>query len=215
MDGSGAVNKGKSYERRIAKKFSLRYKTNVSRTAYSGATRGIETQYNHSSTVGKMGFVGDLFFPADHPMSLFNYELKNHDSVKFVQFFNCNGEIPSFLSQVTNDSERLGGVGHTVPCLIIHIKRENDYAIFPFKGVVYQQLIREHDDTMITMLSYKQERLGAVNRYNMIVTTLDNFMNLDPDFLYQEYKNYNWNYLNKHKIVHKKVDINSIVDRIE
>lgn len=214
MDGRGKQSKGKNFERKVAKEFSLHYKTNVSRTAYSGATRGIETQYNHSDQTGNMGFVGDLFFPADHPMSIFNYELKNHDSVKFTQFFNSNGEIPSFMEQVTTDSSRLGGVGHTVPCLIIHIKRENDYALFPFKASVYQVLAKEHDNVLATMISYTQERTETINRYNMIVTTLDNFMSLDPDFMYQQYKNFNWDSLNTHEIKHKKVDLNKLIDEV-
>jgi hypothetical protein len=64
------------------------------------------------------------------------------------------------------------------------------------------------------MISYTQERTETINRYNMIVTTLDNFMSLDPDFMYQQYKNFNWDSLNTHEIEHKEVDLNKLIDEV-
>lgn len=210
MDGSNRVSKGKSYERKVAKILSKGFKTDVERTGGSGAIRGIETEYNHSEEVGKNGFVGDLFFPKTHPMSIFNYELKNHAGVKLAHFFNSNGEIPSFLEQVTTDSRRLGGVGNTVPCLIVHVNREDDYVVIPFRGLVYKQLT-EMGPAMITMLSYTSEREDKTYRYQMMITNLKTFVKLDPNQTYQAYKNYDWNRLNHQTVKPKKINTTKLV----
>lgn len=210
MDGSNRVSKGKSYERKVAKILSKGFKTDVERTGGSGAIRGIETEYNHSEEVGKNGFVGDLFFPKTHPMSIFNYELKNHAGVKLAHFFNSNGEIPSFLEQVTTDSRRLGGVGNTVPCLIVHVNREDDYVVIPFRGLVYKQLT-EMGPAMITMLSYTSERENKTYRYQMMITNLKTFVKLDPNQTYQAYKNYDWNRLNHQTVKPKKINTTKLV----
>lgn len=210
MDGSNRVSKGKSYERKIAKILSKGFKTDVERTGGSGAIRGIETEYNHSEEIGKNGFVGDLFFPKTHPMSIFNYELKNHAGVKLAHFFNSNGEIPSFLEQVTTDSRRLGGVGNTVPCLIVHVNREDDYVVIPFRGSVYKQLT-ETGPAMITMLSYTSERENKTYRYQMMITNLKTFIQLDPNQVYKAYKDYDWNRLNHQTVKPKKIDATKLV----
>lgn len=210
MDGSNRVSKGKSYERKVAKILSKGFKTDVERTGGSGAIRGIETEYNHSEEVGKNGFVGDLFFPKTHPMSIFNYELKNHAGVKLAHFFNSNGEIPSFLEQVTTDSRRLGGVGNTVPCLIVHVNREDDYVVIPFRGLVYKQLT-EMGPAMITMLSYTSEREDKTYRYQMMITNLKTFVKLDPNQTYQAYKDYDWNRLNHQIVQPKKINTTKLV----
>lgn len=211
--GRSSKNKGSEYERRIAKKMSEAFHTNVQRTAYSGSTRGIETQYNHSEVKGKNGFVGDLFFPQNHPLSIFNYELKNHAKVKLAQFFNSNGEIPSFLEQVTTDSRRLGGVGHSVPCLVIHVEREDDYVAFPFKGEAYKQLTLT-GPTMITMLNYVEERTQKNYQYQMLITNLNNFFNIDLKHVYSWYKNYDWERLNHQPIKHSPVKVDRIVNKL-
>lgn len=211
--GRGAHNKGFSYERRIAKTLSKAFHTNVQRTGGSGAYRGIDTEYNQSEIHGENGFVGDLFFPKNHPMSVFNYELKNHDNVRFNQFFNSNGEIPSFVEQVTTDSNRLGGVGHSVPCLIVHIKREDDYVIIPFENHTYQKLA-PLGQTMITVLSYQNERTTMNYHYQVIVTTLDKFTQLDPMTTAKYYKNLDWNKFNHHLPKPKDVNVNNLVKDI-
>lgn len=208
--GRAAHNKGFSYERKIAKTLSKGFKTDVERTGGSGATRGIETEYNHSDTIGKNGFVGDLFFPQTHPMSIFNYELKNHAGVKLIHFFNSNGEIPSFVEQVVTDSNRLGGVNHSVPCLIIHVNREDDYVVIPFEPVTYESLTKA-GSTMITLLSYKQERTGNTYRYQVIVTNLTNFMTLDPTTTYHQYHHLDWNRLNHNLATPKDKSVDEIL----
>lgn len=208
--GRSAHCKGFSYERKIAKILSKGFKTDVERTVGSGATRGISTEYNHSEEIGKNGFVGDLFFPKTHPMSIFNYELKNHAGVKLVHLFNSNGEIPSFLEQVTTDSHRLGGAGNTVPCLIIHVNREDDYVVIPFRGVIYKQLV-ENGPAMITMMSYKSEREDKTYRYQMIVTNLKTFMKLNPQQTYEAYKDYDWDRLNHQEVKPKKINTDKLV----
>lgn len=211
--GRGAKVAGSAYERQIAKKLSKSFKTNVQRTAYSGATRGIETEYNQSQQIGKDGFVGDLFFPKGHPMSVFNYELKHHNNFKLIHFFNSNGELPSFLEQVTTDSNRLGGVGHSVPCLICHVNREDDYVAIPFEPHIYEYLTTR-GSTMITLVHYKQERTNNVYRYQMIVTNLVAFENLVniQDKVYQYYKNLDWNTLNHHFPKAKPVNVKNLID---
>lgn len=211
--GRGSKISGSNYEREIAKKLSKGFKTNVQRTAYSGATRGIETQYNQSEIQGKAGFVGDSFFPEGHPMSVFNYELKHHNNFKLVHFFNSNGELPSFMKQVTTDSNRLGGVGHSVPCLICHVYREDDYVAIPFEPHIYEYLTTK-GSTMITLVHYKQERTGNVYRYQMIVTNLADFENLVniQDKVYQYYKELDWNALNHHMKKAKPINVKKLVN---
>lgn len=208
--GRAAHGKGSAYERKIAKTLSKGFKTDVERTSGSGATRGIETEYNHSDIIGKNGFVGDLFFPQTHPMSIFNYELKNHAGVKLIHFFNSNGEIPSFVEQVVTDSNRLGGVNHSVPCLIIHVNREDDYVVIPFEPVTYESLTKA-GSTMITLLSYKQERTGNTYRYQVIVTNLTNFMTLDPTTTYHQYHHLDWNRLNHNLATPKDKSVDEIL----
>lgn len=210
--GRGAKSKGSSYERQIAKKLSNMFKVSVSRSAYSGAKRGLETQFNTGQS-NDYGFVGDLYFPKGHPMSIFNYELKNHDSVKFNQFFYNTGEIPSFLEQVTTDSERLGGVNHSVPCLIIHIKRQDDYVIIPYEIHTYADLVK-HSPVMITLMSYQNERTQQLFRYQMLITTLKAFGQLNPKAMYQRYHTLNWNKLNHFKKSKKTIDVNKLINDI-
>lgn len=208
--GRSSHNKGSSYERKIAKTLSKGFKTDVERTGGSGSYRGICSEYNHSDTIGKNGFVGDLFFPQTHPMSIFNYELKNHAGVKLIHFFNSNGEIPSFVEQVVTDSNRLGGVNHSVPCLIIHVNREDDYVVIPFEPVTYESLTKA-GSTMITLLSYKQERTGNTYRYQVIVTNLTNFMTLDPTTTYHQYHHLDWNRLNHNLATPKDKSVDEIL----
>ena len=213
QQGRSAKYKGSAYERKIAKLMSEGFHTDVQRTAYSGAGRGIDTQYNNSEVKGENGFVGDLFFPKTHPMSIFNYELKNHAKVKLAQFFNNNGEIPSFLEQVTTDSRRLGGVGHSVPCLVVHVEREDDYVVFPYRGAIYKELL-SYGPAMITVLSYTQERTQHTYKYQMLITNLATFMQLSPQHVYQAYKDYDYDRLNHHQSAPKKLDINKLVKNI-
>lgn len=210
QQGRSAKYKGSAYERKIAKLMSEGFHTDVQRTAYSGASRGIDTQYNNSEVKGENGFVGDLFFPQTHPMSIFNYELKNHAGVKLIHFFNSNGEIPSFVEQVVTDSNRLGGVNHSVPCLIIHVNREDDYVVIPFEPVTYESLTKI-GSTMITLLSYKQERTGNTYRYQVIVTNLTNFMTLDPTTTYHQYHHLDWNRLNHNLATPKDKSVDEIL----
>lgn len=210
--GSGAKAKGSEYERRVAKKLSNMFKASVSRSAYSGAKRGLETQFNTGQS-NDYGFVGDLYFPKGHPMSIFNYELKNHDSVKFNQFFYNTGEIPSFLEQVTTDSERLGGIYHSVPCLIIHIKRQDDYVIIPYEVHTYAELVK-NSPVMITLMSYQNDRTQQLFRYQMLVTTLKAFGQLDPQAMYERYHHLDWNKLNHKEIKRTTVNINKLLKGI-
>lgn len=210
--GRQARVKGGQYERQIAKKLSSMFKVNVSRSAYSGAKRGLETDFNTGQS-NDYGFVGDLYFPKDHPMSIFNYELKNHDSVKFSQFFYNNGEIPSFLEQVTTDSERLGGIYHSVPCLIIHIKRQDDYVVIPYEVHTYAELVK-NSPVMVTLLSYQNERTQQLNRYQMLVTTLKAFGQLNPQTMYDRYHHLDWNKLNHFETKRTTINIDKLLKGI-
>lgn len=220
MDGKGRVNKGKTYERKIAKILSNAFKTDVQRTGGSGAYRGIETAYNESETVGKSGFVGDLFFPNTHPMSLFNYELKNHDKVSVTNIIKSTGEMQTFINQVITDSTRLGGVGHTNPCLIIHVKNEDDYVLIPYEPHVYNQLVKDSLCSII-MLNHNINKLKFSNKentdyiyhYQMILTNLDGFTKIDPKLVSKYYKNLNWNKFNK-KIKGKEVNTDDMLSQL-
>ena len=215
MQGQGRVSKGKNYERKVAKELSQAFKTDVQRTGGSGAYRGIQTEYNQSEEVGKVGFVGDLFFPSDHPLSIFNYELKNHDKVRLTNIFNNNGEIPSFLEQVITDSNRLGGVGATAPLLIIHVTREDDYVVFPYNANVYSDLVTK-GPVMIKVMSFYQKRTELTYRYQMLITNLKTFEQVNPEQIQQVYSKLDWDVLNHDlKPVNHEVDYDDLVDNIK
>lgn len=215
MQGRGRVSKGKNYERQIAKELSQAFKTDVERTGGSGAYRGIQTKYNQAGKVGKVGFVGDLFFPNDHPLSIFNYELKNHDKVRLTNIFNNNGEIPSFLEQVITDSNRLGGVGATAPCLIIHVTREDDYVVFPYNANIYSDLVTK-GPVMIKVMSFYQKRTELTYRYQMLITNLATFEQVNPEQIQQVYSKLDWDVLNHDlKPVNHEVDYDDLVDNIK
>lgn len=212
--GRSAKNKGSNYEREIAKKLSEMFHTNVQRTGGSGAYRGIDTAYNHSNTHGDRSFVGDVYFPTEHPLSVFNFELKNHEGVKLSHLFNNSGEIPSFLQQVTTDSRRLGGVGSSVPCLIVHVTREDDYVVIPYTPYAYVELSK-CGNAMITMLSYDDKRLDHHYRYQVVVTNLNTFGCLDPIKTKEVYQNYDWEVLNHFKETTKETNPNDYIDKME
>lgn len=217
MQGNGhtRVSKGKNYERKVAKELSNAFKTDVERTGGSGAYRGIQTEYNQSEEAGKVGFVGDLFFPNDHPLSIFNYELKNHDKVRLTNIFNNSGEIPSFLEQVITDSNRLGGVGATAPCLIIHVTREDDYVVFPYNASVYSDLVTK-GPVMIKVMGFYQKRTGLTYRYQMLITNLNTFEQVNPEQIQQVYSKLDWDVLNHDlKPVNHEVDYDDLVDNIK
>lgn len=209
--GRSAKVKGSDYERTIAKKLSEMFHTNVQRTAGSGAFRGVATTYNHSEISGDRSFVGDIYFPSEHPFSIFNFELKNHAGVKLSQIFNNNGEIPSFLQQVTTDSRRLG---NSIPCLIIHVTREDDYIIIPFTNYAYVELTK-HGNAMITMLSYDDKRLDHHYRYQVVVTNLNTFGCLDPIKTKEVYQDYDWEVLNHFKETAKETNPNDYINKME
>ena len=214
MQGQGRVVKGKTYERRIAKELSEAFKTDVERTGGSGAYRGIQTEYNNSEE-GKVGFVGDLFFPDDHPLSIFNYELKNHDKVRLSNIFNNNGEIPSFLEQVITDSNRLGGVGATAPLLIFHVFHEDDYVVFPYNANVYKDLVTK-GPVMIKVMNFYQKRTELTYRYQMLITNLAVFEQVNPEQIQQVYSKLDWDVLNHDlKPVSHEVDYDDLVDNIK
>lgn len=186
------------------------FHTNVQRTGGSGAYRGIDTAYNHSNIHGDRSFVGDIYFPSEHPFSIFNFELKNHAGVKLSHIFNNNGEIPSFLQQVTTDSRRLCS---SVPCLIIHSDRD-DYVVIPYTPHTYVELTK-HGSAMITMLSYDDKRLDHHYRYQVIVTNLNTFGCLDPIKVKEVYQNYDWDVLNHFKDTVKETNPNDYIDKME
>lgn len=212
--GRSAKVKGSDYERTIAKKLSKMFRSNVQRTGGSGAYRGIDTVYNHSRDSGDRSFVGDIYFPSEHPFSIFNFELKNHAGVKLANLFNNNGEIPSFLQQVTTDSRRLGGVGSSVPCLIIHVTREDDYVVIPYTSYAYVELSK-CGSAMITMLSYDDKRLDHHYRYQVVVTNLNTFGCLDSIKTKEVYQDYDWEVLNHFKETTKETNPNDYIDKME
>lgn len=215
MQGHGRVSKGKNYERKVAKELSEAFKTDVQRTGGSGAYRGVQTDYNKSDEEGKVGFVGDLFFPEDHPLSIFNYELKNHVNSRLTNIFNNNGEIPSFLEQVITDSNRLGGVGHTAPCLIFHVAREDDYVVFPYSVEIYKDLVTK-GPVMIKVMSFYQKRTELTYRYQMLITSRQVFQQVNPEQIQQVYSKLDWDVLNHNlKPVNHEVDYDDLVDNIK
>ena len=194
FNGSSANNKGKTYERSVAKKLSDYFKTSVNRVPLSGAWRGNNNQY---SLRDDSNYIGDLFFPTGHPLSIFNYELKNHKEIKLRNFFSNNREIPQFMQQVTTDSYRLGGVGSSIPCLIVHVAREDDYVVVPYQIDMYKSLVDKEMPAMISRLGYTDEMTGKSYTYLCIITNLASFGSQDADNLYKWYHKLNWDILNE------------------
>ena len=193
FNGSAANNKGKTFERNISKKLSEYFKTSVNRVPLSGAWRGNNNQY---ALRDDSNYIGDLFFPTDHPLSIFNYELKNHKEIKLRNFFMNNREVPQFMQQVVTDSNRLGGVGKSIPCLIVHINREDDYVVLPYQKDMYKSLISNNLPANISMLGYTDEMTGRTYKYLSIITNLSSFGAQSADSLYRWYHQIDWDKLN-------------------
>lgn len=191
--GKGSSKKGKNFELGIAHKLSDAYKINVNRVPMSGAWRGSNNNY---ALRDDSNYIGDLFFPSGHPLSIFNYELKNHAGIKLRNFFMCNSEIPQFMQQVTTDSYRIGGVGSSIPCLIVHVEREDDYVAIPYEQRMYEALVKEDYPAMELTLGYTDERTQVKYQYQMLLTNLKSFTAIDPIKVNTWYYDLDWDILN-------------------
>lgn len=187
--GRSANVKGKTFERDIVKLFTKNYQVQVNRGAYSGA--------NHLNGNVERSFVGDVFFPASHPLSLFNFELKNHDTIQFSNIIKGNKELPSFLEQVMTDTNRLLSVGYkSIPCLIIKVKRDGIYVTLPFSDTIYTELCNSNELAVKHRLSYNDKRHKIIKQYDVLTTTIGGFMKLNVTTLVNAYKNYDLESLN-------------------
>lgn len=187
--GRGATNKGKNYERAIAKKLTQLTGVQFNRTAYSGA--------RSTDDLSERTFVGDLFSEDNTIWSRFNFELKNHDNVGINNIVFNNGEVPSFVKQCVIDSAR----NHTIPCLIIHILRVGDLVLVPYDSNLFSDLIQIKSRYLFsTLLGYEDKRQSINKEYHFMVMDLDTFGSLDAKQLEP--------YTNKVKITYDSLNIN-------
>lgn len=191
MNGSNRVSKGKKYELQISKDMSKAFKTNVSRTPMSGSWRGSNNDYNNHED---NRFLGDLFFPLNHPMNIFNIELKNHADIKLRSFFINSSRVQEFMNQVVTDAHRKDG--YSVPILICKVSREDNYLVIPYQDDFYNNLIKNEYPAQRLMLTNKDKMNKSINRYDCILTNLKSFMKFSVKDLTTWYKDVDWDKLN-------------------
>lgn len=206
--GRSAVYKGKDFERLISKKLSKAFKTNVSRTPMSGSWRGSDNEY---STHEDNRLLGDLFFPLHHPLNIFNIELKNHDDVKLRTIFINGVQIQDFIDQVVTDANRK--VGYSVPVLIIHISREDDYVILPYQNDMYFSAIHLGYPVFRSILHSKDKMHNRINYYDCIITNLKCFMAQSVSDLANWYSDVDWDCLNKKQTKSEVEDVDGELDK--
>lgn len=210
--GRSAVVRGKTYERNIAKKLTNNYGVPINRVPLSGAANYKEMD---GSRLADRSFIGDLFAPEGHPLGIFNFELKSHSNVKASHLIKGIGEIPSFLEQVTTDAYRIGGYTKTVPCLIVHIDKDDDYVILPYASKLYNHYIDNYF-AIKTQLSYADDRTKVIRKYDVTITNLEAFMSISADTYNQAYQKINWDILNQEvESSEEDFNIDKIIDEIK
>lgn len=187
--GSGAHQKGNNFERAVSKKLSKAWQVEVNRTAYSGSTS------NASAQAGLSGFTGDLFVtPSSKLSGIFSFELKNHANFRLRHIFMNNGEYPSYLEQCVEDSRRQG----SVPVLILHVTREDDYVVIPHNKTYLAWLRKNNYPAMEVLSSYTNSRTQQTNDFEMLVTNLKAFC-ATPQKILLSYRGSVWDKLNRDK----------------
>lgn len=170
-------NKGSTYERKIAKVLADWSGEEVNRVPRSGGG-GVAWQ-------GDTRMVGDLTFPIDSK-NPFVYEMKKQEGWKMRHVITGQGAIPSWWEQAVGDTLLLHSTGKIgVPLLVFSQNRDRDYVAMPFMEKYFNLVFPQ-------MESARMRIKGKEGLYDVIVMTLDTFITLDKDELFEDYAGYDW-----------------------
>ncbi|USL89290.1 protein D14 [Bacillus phage vB_BceH_LY2] len=182
--GRGSKQKGSSYELKVAKELAEWSGENVHRVPQSGgggARFGSDTR-----------MTGDIIFPVGSRNS-FVYECKKREGSTLEHLFKNIGEIKKWWEQVVMDSRRLREHGMS-PCLIFSKNRDISYVLIPYSDDVYEKLDK-HFPVSRQTVSFKDIR-DEDQYFDTLLTTLDGFKSFDKVWLFDHYKDFNWDIQN-------------------
>ncbi|AMB18687.1 RusA-like Holliday junction resolvase [Bacillus phage Eldridge] len=178
--GRGSKIKGSGYELKLAKLLTKWSGEQVHRAPQSGAgghTWGADSRMN-----------GDIVFPVESENS-FVYEAKKREGWGLHNLLLGTGEIKTWFEQVVMDSRRMAKYGMS-PCLIFSKNRDKDYVLLPYVEDVYFALDQNYPVSRQTV-SFSNIR-GDVQYFDTLLTTLDGFMSFDKKYLFDTYRNLDW-----------------------
>jgi predicted lipase len=143
--GSKSKNKGSSFERDIAKKFSEVFGESFVRTAHSGAFIGGSNQARKASLSANQtkSFKGDITPPDDWVN--FNIELKNYADSSFHLLMSKSKQLEGWLDQLLEVAEE-----NDLNILIYKITRRGEYIAIPakYKWKLGNHCRYEYNDTV-------------------------------------------------------------------
>lgn len=183
--GAGSKQKGSGYELKLAKaltKWSGEQVHRVPQSGAGGATWGADSRMN-----------GDIVFPVGSKNS-FVYEAKKREGWGLHHLFLNIGDIKGWLMQVVMDSRRMESHGMS-PCLIFSKNRDKDYVLIPYVQEVYEALDKNFPVLRQTV-SFPNIR-GEEQYFDILLTTLDGFTSFKPEYLFDVYRNLDWDSQNK------------------
>jgi len=178
--GRGSKTKGSGYELKISKLLADWSGEPVHRVPQSGAgghTWGADSRMN-----------GDIVFPVGSKNS-FVYECKKREGFEIAHLFKGTGEIKKWYEQVIMDSRRMAEYGMS-PCLIFSKNRDINYVLIPYVEGIYFALDQNYPVSRQT-ISFSDIR-GDVQYFDTLLTTLDGFTSFDKEYLFDTYRNLDW-----------------------
>lgn len=179
--GKGSKVKGSKYELDIAKKLAVWSGEQVHRVPQSGAggsTWGADSRMN-----------GDIVFPVGSKNS-FVYECKKREGWGLHNLFLGTGQIKEWWEQVVTDARRMKEHG-MAPCLIFSKNRDKDFILIPYIPAIYEFLTVNGYPAAIQRVSFDNIRKEP-QYFDVILTTLEGFTAFDPTFLFDSYRDLNW-----------------------
>ncbi|ASR79582.1 holliday junction resolvase [Bacillus phage Kamfam] len=182
--GRGAKQKGASAELKIAKILGEWSGENVHRVPQSGAggTRfGTDTR-----------MVGDITFPVNS-QNCFVYESKKQEGWELANLFKGTGKIKEWFNQVVDDARRMKSLGMS-PCLMFSKNRDIIYVLIPYTDEFYEVLDKSFPVSRQTV-SYKDLR-DEEQSFDTLLTTIEGFTSVDKYWLFDLYRNLEWDIRN-------------------
>lgn len=186
--GRKSKTKGSAYELKIAKELSKWTGENVHRVPQSGAgghTWGADSRMN-----------GDIVFPVGSKNSLI-YECKKIEGWGFHHLLLNIGQIKEWWEQVVLDSRRMKEHNMS-PCLIFSKNRDKDYVILPYSSSLFYKLqsmkLPASTQQIITTNIRDEEQY-----FDVLLTTLESITQLEPEYIFDLYRNTEWDLLNEPK----------------
>lgn len=177
--GSGGMQKGKAYERKVAKYLSNWWKPfKFSRVPQSGAYRGA----NESE------FAGDI---ATEPASRFPFvvECKHREGGWTLESVLLNKlDVRNWWAQCVGDARRV----KRSPLLIFTRNYADDFVMIPYREDVYEEIVQRKDPVMRTVVTYKDEVTLVEESFDVLVTTIGGLTKFSKDYLIDRYSGDGW-----------------------